>query len=328
MNKLIDLISQMPVGGYPAHPAADAFPMMEGKTYEEFEADVKRHGLRQEIILIADSNGRMVLEGRNRQKAALATKTPLRYRMFDPRKDGESPAALVASMNYHRRDLTFDQRAAAGAELVTIFAAEAEKRRLGNLKKGAESPTASNEAIGKNGGKPEAEMGRSTAVAAAAVGVSRSTIDRAVRRMKVNPEAHAAAKAGKKAAPKIEAGAPGTPEYDKALERIEAVCGKQLAQAVKEKATLRKPKDLLLYVRQTDEKMLALRHFIFQNRNLEWAIRYKSEHIMPTHRVEDLGNRAMIAGGRFLTTVELGNGGFVKLDVECVTKDGRPIKFR
>jgi len=333
MNKPSDLIKEMPAGGYPAHIIADQFPMMEGQPYEEFEQDVCTEGQREEIVLIADSERRYVLDGRNRQKALLAGKKVPRFRMFDPQKDGPSPLKFVVSKNMRRRDLSIAQRAAIGADLIPLYAAEAEKRQKSGLKQGTESPTkspsASNDANGKNGDAPPKESaGKAAAQAAAAVNVSQASVERAVARKKEDPVAHAAVKAGAKPPKKIEAGTKGTPEYDAALERIEKVCGKQLAEAVKEGGPLRKPKDLLLYASQTDEKMLALRHFMMMHRPLDWALHYKSETLLPTHRIQDAADRAMAAGGRYLSTVEVRGGGYVKVDVECVTKEGRPVKFR
>jgi len=86
-----------------AHPAADAWPMMDEKRYAELLADIQMNGQR-EPITICDG---MVLDGRNRYRACIEAgiKPGLRY------MDGCDPWAFAWSANGARRDLEATVRA-------------------------------------------------------------------------------------------------------------------------------------------------------------------------------------------------------------------------
>ena len=83
------------------HPAADAFPMMEAKRYQELLEDIGAHGLRVDIVICDD----LILDGRNRYKAC----TELGIEPGTINFDGD-PWAYVWSLNGQRRDLGADQR--------------------------------------------------------------------------------------------------------------------------------------------------------------------------------------------------------------------------
>lgn len=88
---------------YEAHPAADLFPMLDGKRLQELADDIKTSGLRHPIIL----HRGQILDGRNRYAACkLAGVTP----RFEDAGDNINPWAYVWSLNGERRDLTADQR--------------------------------------------------------------------------------------------------------------------------------------------------------------------------------------------------------------------------
>ena len=83
------------------HPAADAFPMMDDKRFDELLADIRTHGQR-EPITIADG---MVLDGRNRYKALTSIGITPRVKDFDG-----DPWSYAWSLNGQRRDLVAEQR--------------------------------------------------------------------------------------------------------------------------------------------------------------------------------------------------------------------------
>lgn len=100
---------------YEPHPAADLFPMMEGKAWEEFKEDIRTNGFQQDIVLFKGQ----ILDGRNRYKAAIELD------MFDDLIVSEidedsdiDPYQWVISRNLHRRHLTESQRASVAAKLV------------------------------------------------------------------------------------------------------------------------------------------------------------------------------------------------------------------
>ena len=98
---------------FPTHPAAEAFPLIEGKEFDEFCKDIKRHGLREPIW--RDRDGR-ILDGRNRLRACLATHTDPHFRTYD----GDDLIEFIISMNIKRRHLNDAQRAMIASKLATM----------------------------------------------------------------------------------------------------------------------------------------------------------------------------------------------------------------
>ena len=84
------------------HPAADIFPLMEGKEFEALVADIKNRGLIHRIQLL----GGKILDGRNRYRACLAAGVKPTYEHL-PAVD---PVTYVISANIHRRHLTTKQQ--------------------------------------------------------------------------------------------------------------------------------------------------------------------------------------------------------------------------
>ena len=87
---------------YKAHPAADAWPMMDDGRYAELLADIKANGQREPITLCDG----LLLDGRNRHKACIDLKLTPITRNFEG-----DPWAFAWSLNGNRRDLADVQRA-------------------------------------------------------------------------------------------------------------------------------------------------------------------------------------------------------------------------
>lgn len=113
------------IGGFPVHPAASVFPMIEGLAFDEFVSTVEAHkGVLVPVVL----HGNQLLEGRNRVRAVEL----LRSRGLEidlptiqwESRNGETPAEFISVANMHRRHLTDDQRAIIAAELAPIIAKE------------------------------------------------------------------------------------------------------------------------------------------------------------------------------------------------------------
>lgn len=92
---------------WPAHPFAKIFPLMEGERFAAFKAGIREKGLVEPIVLYQD----MVLDGRNRLAACIATGVTPRYVRFEGSDDDAFD--FVWAKNFDRRDLTVGQRAAA-----------------------------------------------------------------------------------------------------------------------------------------------------------------------------------------------------------------------
>lgn len=108
------------------HPAADVWPMMDAKRYDELVADMKEHGQR-ELITLCDG---MILDGRNRYRACVDLGVEPLTREYKG-----DPWALSWSLNGARRDLEDVRRALiklrcdAESEKIRSAAIAAEGRR-------------------------------------------------------------------------------------------------------------------------------------------------------------------------------------------------------
>lgn len=98
------------------HPIANIFPLMEGAAYSEFKADAKKHGIRDQVVTLDG----MILDGRNRFRAASELKIDCPMRKFDKQIDGYSPLEFVLSANLHRRHLDVSQRALVAAGIANL----------------------------------------------------------------------------------------------------------------------------------------------------------------------------------------------------------------
>jgi ParB-like chromosome segregation protein Spo0J len=162
------------------HPAADLFPMLDPEAFTKLVGDIDRNGQRDPIWL--DTDGQLI-DGRNRLAACQRLGREPLTRTYS----GDSPTELVLSLNVHRRQLTPAQLAAVAVDALPMLEAEAETRRLANLKQNDASPKASTDAFGK-----------SSAQAAEAVGVGQASVERLKRVRKVSEETFEQVRNGEK----------------------------------------------------------------------------------------------------------------------------------
>jgi hypothetical protein len=103
---------------YESHPAAAAFPLMVGRDYAELVDDIKRNGLRDDIVRFPGRKRTLVviLDGRNRFRACLDAGVQPRFVDFD----GDDPFAFVISANLRRRHMNESQRALVAARLAML----------------------------------------------------------------------------------------------------------------------------------------------------------------------------------------------------------------
>lgn len=83
------------------HPAAEAFPMMDPKRFEELKASIEKHGQRVPLTIC----GGLILDGRNRYKACVELGVKPKTQPFDG-----NPWDYVWDLNGERRDLVDEQR--------------------------------------------------------------------------------------------------------------------------------------------------------------------------------------------------------------------------
>jgi N6-adenosine-specific RNA methylase IME4 len=112
----------------PFHPLADIFPLIEGQEFDDLVADIRAHGLRDQIVLIDGQ----ILDGRNRYRASVAAKllpenldelTVSQLKHFRhylppgaPLPPQDELWAFVVSKNLRRRHQSASQRAMAVAD--------------------------------------------------------------------------------------------------------------------------------------------------------------------------------------------------------------------
>jgi hypothetical protein len=237
------------------HELANVLPLIDDKQLKELADDIKENGLREEITLFEDK----VLDGRNRYNAAKIAGyhlAPDDIAEFDEDRDGD-PLEFVFSMNILRRHLTVGQRSAIGDVL---------KERMGKA----------------DGAKAKEK----TKKAADAVGVAASSVEQAGFIKKHAPDAYKDVQAGKKTLRKgmkeaaMKASAEG---LDKAWEKIQEVCGKSFAAAIKEEqiGQLTTPKNVQAFAQLSEKKMKAVVPVLKQGWKLNRAIAFLDKEITP-----------------------------------------------
>lgn len=94
------------------HPAADAFPLMNGAEFANLIDDIKRNGVRHKGVLYKGC----ILDGRNRGRAAEQLGAVMDWDEYA----GDDPVGLVVSLNISRRHLNESQRAMVAARLALL----------------------------------------------------------------------------------------------------------------------------------------------------------------------------------------------------------------
>jgi hypothetical protein len=125
VQAVADAIDQIDVT---IHPSADLFPMLPADELQELAESIKRHGLRERIVV--DTDGQ-VIDGRNRYAALTLAGIKLKAEhvtVLDFEKTGYTPNEYIVMANLERRNLTRDQRRdLAGKLAVRLEDAQAEK---------------------------------------------------------------------------------------------------------------------------------------------------------------------------------------------------------
>lgn len=143
------------------HPAADIVPMMDEEQYQALVEDIRANGFLNPVK-VTDEN--LLIDGRNRLCASVDIGLDAPVEPYNP----ADPVQYIVSENVKRRHLTVGQRGMIGAAIEEYEAAEAEQRRLANLKQNKNTERANS---------PTRETSqRARKKAAEAVGVSERTI--------------------------------------------------------------------------------------------------------------------------------------------------------
>lgn len=169
---------------WPAHPAADLFPMLPVEELQALADDIKEKGQLEAIVLYDGQ----VLDGRNRLAACELAGVEPRTITMGFRSDEIGPTEWVISKNLHRRQLSKSQAAAVAVEALSMLEDEARERMLAGKK--ADPGPKMDEGHSRN-------EARSAAQAGALVGVGRQYVAEAKKLKEDAPETYERVKAGK-----------------------------------------------------------------------------------------------------------------------------------
>lgn len=182
----------------PVHPAAELWPDLSSAEAEELARDIAIAGVRVPIVVLTRPAGDLLLDGRQRLRAAqLANLETVPVRIVDG--DDATAIAEVAALNGCRRHLSPDQRVAIALRMEELLSRTARLRKSSAVRlreasvetrladqralvvgqaafEGRVADLASGQLAGSG---PPARRRESRHVAAAAVGLSARTVSRA-----------------------------------------------------------------------------------------------------------------------------------------------------
>ncbi len=144
----------MKIGLYSTHPAADAYPLLEGPDLSNFTAAIEQDGQREEIVLLRVGDETVILDGRNRYIACLALGIEPRFRYFDETTEGD-PVAFVKSKNNDRRHQERISRVLSLSRLVEVHRRESKRLKRQDALPGVDLNTAQMVKAISEDGSPE-----------------------------------------------------------------------------------------------------------------------------------------------------------------------------
>jgi ParB/Sulfiredoxin domain len=172
------------------HPACLLLPEMTADEFRELVEDIRVNG--QQHPILVDEDG-MILDGRHRYRACSDLfKTPWVQTVCNITEAGK--ITKIMSLNVHRRHLSTQQRAAIAADLATMAVGSNQHKLVGTEAPSNGGSSTSSSEPPSNDGPSTPPM--STAEAAKVMQLGRASVERAQRRKRTDPEAHAQAKAG------------------------------------------------------------------------------------------------------------------------------------
>jgi ParB-like chromosome segregation protein Spo0J len=102
---------------YEFHPLAALFPLIEGEEYDALAISIRKLGILNPITLYQG----MILDGRNRYRAAREVGHKFSDRDFVPLPPDRDPMAFVLASNAHRRQLNTKQKRELIAKLIQSY---------------------------------------------------------------------------------------------------------------------------------------------------------------------------------------------------------------
>lgn len=167
---------------YDTHPLAMLIPAMGEDEFANLRQDIEANGLRVPILLYEGK----VLDGRHRLRACEETGVAPTFERYN----GDEPAAHVLSLNLHRRHLSVSQRAMIATDFLPALTDEFKRRQAAALdaRRGPDGRAHADQNGSKEPLRSAPGPNRAQRDAGQIVGVSRPTIDRAVRVARLDPD--------------------------------------------------------------------------------------------------------------------------------------------
>jgi ParB-like chromosome segregation protein Spo0J len=100
------------------HPAANFFPLMKGKEFDDLVKSIKEDGLQNPILIYQDE----IIDGRNRYRACKEAGVDPKFEEWNG-KD-ENLVRTIIALNLHRRHLSESQRAMVAADIANLQCGE------------------------------------------------------------------------------------------------------------------------------------------------------------------------------------------------------------
>ena len=289
---------------------------MDATARAELLDDIRENGQMDEIIIYDDK----ILDGRNRYDICLELGIEPEFFQWDQlpfRQRGPSAFEYVMAHNFKRRQLTPSQKAAVAVLALPFAEAEAKKRQSGNLKRGADSPSAPrgadgnefNQDTGSNPADESQAKGRAADIVAKRTGASSRGIQRAKRIHQSDPDAFEKVRTGQTTLVAAERGDGKREEerkhaLDTASARVKAVCGEKVYEAFTAGDTSLSKKELLAFAAQDDSDMKKTQGLVGNGWTVARARKYKMTSLARTHSIGDLCTRALALGGRLSLEIE------------------------
>lgn len=153
------------IGTYEIHPAASFFPLLNGQEYADLVEDVRKHGV---LVPIKTLNGKVV-DGRNRLRAAFEAGR-IDTLQFEELSPGTDPYEHAWSMNCERRDLPTEKRIEVVIKNLSRTGQLEKLREEARRRQATKRPSS------------DGQSGEVTEAIAKLAGVSKSSVERALRR--------------------------------------------------------------------------------------------------------------------------------------------------
>lgn len=204
-------------GAYQFHPVCRMFPSMTDEELDALIEDVRANGLRDPIVRWRGE----IIEGRHRLQACIAAGVAPRFVEWD---GAGSLVAFVFSKNFHRRHLNDSQKAVLGRRLAEELEREAAEAAREPEPQPEPETSARRAEVSEAPKKRGPKQTRRFAEAAAAVGVSERSIERAAAVERRAPELIPRVEAGDMSlrAAEEQISAPSGPSLESFCTRLES----------------------------------------------------------------------------------------------------------